>query len=128
MKLKKMFRSLQGYKDLKVVATVGNYVVVANLKGQIVGIMNKADAPATPEFIGKVTSNTIPVIFVTPASYKYGLTVIPVFQDKQQNNCWCSIKDSEEIAIIDGYKPQWTGVAVAANYDCQIYFRVIKEL
>jgi hypothetical protein len=128
MKLKKFFNSLRGYKELKVMATVGNYVVVANLDGQIVGLMNKNDAPAQPEFIGKVSSETIPVSKCTPASYKHNMNVRPMFLNKQNDQGWCQLDNGEEIAILYNCKPQWEKNNIAANYDGQLFFPVVKPL
>ena len=128
MKLMKIINSLRGYKELKVMATVGNYVVVANLNGQIVGLLSKSDAPAQPEFIGKVTSKTIPVSKCTPASYKHNMSVCPVFLNEQNNQGWCQLDNGEEIAILDNCKPQWEKNNIAANYDGQLFFPVVKPL
>ena len=128
MKLMKIINSLRGYKELKVMATVGNYVVVANLNGQIVGLISKSDAPAVPEFIGKVSSTTIPVSECTPASYKHNMSVSPVFINEQNDQGWCELDNGEEIAILYDCKPQWKKLQVAANYNGQIFFPVVKPL
>lgn len=133
MKLNKIVNFLQGYRELKVMAIVGKYAIVANLKGQFVGIVEKDALPDSETFSGRVTDAMKKVAVVVPASYKHEKTVRPITVYDIGRLWWGLDKEKDELVIIrdllasqNTFAPQ--NSFVAANVKEYIYLPFVEPL
>lgn len=124
--IRKIINFLHGYRKLKVMAIVGEYTIVANLKGQFVGVINYTFPNEI--FFGRVSKrNTQKLAEVIPASYKYSTQIIPKFYYDIGNFWWGYSKNNKnELVIIRNLNSNKEKASVACNVRNYIYVPTIE--
>ena len=118
MNLKSNFNFPQDSRELKVMAIVENWAIVANLKGQFVGIIEKISLPNAESFRGRVSDTKQEIAVVVPASYKHERTVCPIVFNDIEQFWWGLDKTRNELVIIrhlsavrDTFVPRTSSIA-----------------
>jgi len=116
MNIRKIVNFLQGYRKLKVMAIVEDLAIVANLKGQFVGIIKKDALPDSETFSGRASDTMKKIAVVTPASYKHDRDIKLIAPCNTSELWWGLDKDRKELVIIRDLEPKYTAfTAIAAN-------------
>ena len=128
---KNIINSSTDFEELKVVAITSQYVIVANLKGQVVGIIskkNEAEYSIGP-IKAKLTDKNIPVIVASPGSYHSKLHQRPCYFEKGEGIWWGECRQNKEIVALKSNRTyHLESVTVACNADHYAHLPIYEEV
>ena len=118
-------------EELKVVAITSLYVIVANLDGQVKGLIQKEDNTeySIGLIIARPTDKSIPIIVASPGSYHSKLYQRPAYFEQAEGLWWGECRQSNEVvALKSNRRYHLNSVTVVCNADYYAHLPLYEKV